>query len=172
MWLTKLTIIACLLLAMGYAKRTRLTGRPAKPVPVPETNPMESGCLAEMQTQQEFMIQSNLPRRFLVVARKGSRRMFGRTFDNVNGLSNIKIAAAGDSYNITNGISVITTTSDGAEQVSYCSRIFPATLLNSSNYIHKVPYKSARLQTIHTSVYSSGYCSIIIIYLVVVLPYN
>ena len=157
---------------MGYAKRTRLTGRPAKPTSEPETNPMESGCLAEMQAQQEFMIQSNLRRRFLVVARKGSRRMFGRTFDNVNGQSNIKIAAAGDSYNITNGISVITTTNDGAEQVSYCCRIFPATLLNSSNYIHKVPCKSARLQTIYTSVYSPGYGSIIIIYLVVVLPYN
>ncbi|XP_065900571.1 uncharacterized protein [Dysidea avara] len=106
-------IIACLLLAMGYAKCIRPTERPATPAP----EPMESGCLAEMQAQQEFMIQSNLPRRFLVVARKGSRRMFGRTFDNVNGQSNIQIATAGDGYNITNGISVITTTNDGAEQI-------------------------------------------------------
>ena len=122
---------------MGYAKCIRPTERPATPAP----EPMESGCLAEMQAQQEFMIQSNLPRRFLVVARKGSRRMFGRTFDNVNGQSNIQIATAGDGYNITNGISVITTTNDGAEQVSHCSRIFPETLLNSRTINTRYPTK-------------------------------
>ena len=117
-WLIKLTIIACLLLATGYAQRTRPTRRPA--AQAPETNPAESGCLAELQAQQELMIQSNLPRRFLVVARKGSSRMFGRTFDNVNGQSSLQlIAVAGDGFNITNGISVVTTTNDGAEQVSH-----------------------------------------------------
>ena len=115
MWLTKLTIIICLLLATGYARRTPPTRRP---VTEPETNPAESGCLAQMQVQQELMIQSNLPRRFLVVSNKGSRRMFGRTFDNLNGDSEMQIAAAGEGYNSTNRMSIITTTTEGAEQVS------------------------------------------------------
>ena len=120
MWLIKLTIIACLLLATGYAQHTPPTRRPATQAPEPETNPAESGCLAKLQARQELMVQSNLPRRFLVVARKGSSRMFGRTFDNVNGQSSLQlIAAAGDGFNITNGISVVTTTNDGAEQVSH-----------------------------------------------------
>ena len=129
MWLTKLTIIACLLLAMGYAQRTRPTRKPVTDQPAtqaPKTNPAESGCLAELQAQQELMIQSNLPRPFLVVARKGSSRMFGRTFDNVNGQGGVQITAAGDGYNSTNGISIVLTTNEGAEQVSdliNCSRI-------------------------------------------------
>jgi len=54
----------------------------------------------------------------MVVARRGSSRMFGRTFNNVNGQGDIQIAAAGDSYNTTNGISIVTTTNEGAEKVS------------------------------------------------------
>jgi len=118
MWLTKLTILTCLLLATGYAQRTRPTRRPVTPAPKPETSPAESGCLAQMQAQQKLMIQSNLPRRFLVVSNKGSRRMFGRTFDNLNGDSEMQIAAAGEGYNSTNRMSIITTTTEGAEQVS------------------------------------------------------
>ena len=121
MWLTKLTIIACLLLATGYAQRTRPTRRPATQAPEPETNPAESGCLADLQAQQELMIQSNLPRRFLVVARKGSSRMFGRTFNNVNGQGGVQGTADGDGYNTTNGISVVNTTNEGAEKVSNVS---------------------------------------------------
>jgi len=68
-----------------------------------------------MQAQQELMIQSNLPRRFLVVSNKG---MFRRTFDNLNGDSEMQIAAAGEGYNSTNRMSIITTTTEGAEQVS------------------------------------------------------
>ena len=116
MWLTKLTIIACLLLATGYAQRTRPMRRPATQAPNPEAKPVESGCLAELQAQQDLKIQFNLPRRFLVVARKRSNRMFGRTFDNLNGQG--KITAAGDGYNSTNIISVVITTNEGAEQVS------------------------------------------------------
>ena len=119
MWLTKLTIIACLLLATGYAQRTRPTRRPA--TQAPETNPAESGCLADLQAQQELMIQSNFPRPFLVVARKGSSRMFGRTFNNVNGQGGVQSTAEGDGYNSTNGISVVTTTNEGAEKVSNVS---------------------------------------------------
>jgi len=115
MWLTKLMIITCLLLVTGYAQRTR---RPGTQAPKPETNPAESGCLAQMQAQQDFMIQSDLPRRFLIVSNKGSRRMFGKTFDNLNGESEMQITAAGDCYSNTNRMSVITTTSKGAEKVS------------------------------------------------------
>jgi len=118
MWLTKLMIITCLLLPTGYTRRTRPTRRPETQAPKPETNPTETGCLAQMQAQQDFMIQSDLPRRFLVVSNKGSRRMFGRTFDNLNGESEMQITAAGDGYNNTNRMSVITTTSKGVKQVS------------------------------------------------------
>jgi len=44
--------------------------------------------------------------------------MFGRTFDNLNGDSEMQIAAAGEGYNSTNRMSIITTTTEGAEQVS------------------------------------------------------
>ena len=119
MWLTKLTIITCLLLATGYAQRTRPSRR--LPTEAPTTmpvNPEDSGCLAELQAQQEIMVQSNLPRRFLVVPRRGSSRMFGRTFNNLDGQSDLQLASATDTYNTTNGISVVTTTSEGIEQVS------------------------------------------------------
>jgi len=116
MWLTKLTIITCLLLATGYAQRTRPSRRP--PTEAPTTMPEDSGCLAELQAQQEIMVQSDLPRRFLVVPRRRSSRMFGRTFNNLHGQSDLQLASATDTYNTTNGIYVVTTTSEGIEQVS------------------------------------------------------
>jgi len=76
--------ITCLLLATGYAWRIPPTRRPATQAPKPETNPAKSGCLAQIQAQQDFMIQSDLPKWFLVVSNKGSRTIFGRTFDNLN----------------------------------------------------------------------------------------
>ena len=122
MWLTKLTIITCLLLASGYAqrrggRRTRPTRRPPTEAPEP-VNPEDSGCLAKLQAEQDFMVQSNQPARYLVVSRRGSSRMFGRTFNNLNGQSDLQLASATDTYNTTNGISVVTTTSEGIEQVS------------------------------------------------------
>ena len=123
MWLTKLTIITCLLLATGYAQRTRPSRRPPTEAPEPKLIPKESGCLAELQAQQDIMVQSNLPRRFLVVSRRRSSRMFGRTFNNVNGLFDLQISTASDTYNSTNGVSVVTTTKEGIEEVSLVNNI-------------------------------------------------
>jgi len=126
MWLTKLTIITLLLLATGYVQSTqgrnrgRNRGRP-RPTRLPPTeapDPEDSGCFAELQAQQEIMVQSNLPTRYLVVSRRGSSRMFGRTFNNLDGQSDLQLASATDTYNTTNGISVVTTTRKGKEQVS------------------------------------------------------
>ena len=44
--------------------------------------------------------------------------MFGRTFNNINGLFDLQIATASDTYNSTDGVSVVTTTNEGMEEVS------------------------------------------------------
>ena len=125
MWLTRLTIITCLLVATGYAQRTPPTRKPATTPTEPPTecpSPESCGCLAELQAQT-IAASSDSLQQLLVVPKKGSGRSFRRNFGEVSLQGGIQISA-GATYNNSRGITIVTTTKSmlkrAKKQVSGC----------------------------------------------------
>jgi len=108
--LMKLTIVAFLLLATGYAQRTRPTRTPPTEEPPTEEpgSPEASGCLAKEMAKVSAAAQNSF-QRLLVVPRKGKGRSFRRRFGDVSLQGGVQMAA-GESYNNSRGITVISTT--------------------------------------------------------------
>ena len=115
MWLTRLTIITCLLIATGYAQRTRLTRTPVTTTPPTEcSSPDSCGCLAALQAEASAASSDSL-QRLLVVPKKGSGRSFRRNFGEVSLQGGVRIAA-GATYNNSRGVTIVTTTKSMLER--------------------------------------------------------
>jgi len=109
----KLMIIACLLLATGYAQRTIPTRRPTT------TGPSGGGCLASRLADIASQSSSS-SQQLLIVPKKGSGRSFSRNFGSIVGSqegNELGVVSVEDSYNNSRGITVVTTTRRMADKL-------------------------------------------------------